>query len=98
MSWLSGLNAASFSQAEWPDNTAVAVPVSASQIRAVRSVDIVKIERPSGLGRARLTAPLCPERIAMVAPVSPFHIRAVWSYDPVSTWFVPGTKLAENKR
>ena len=49
----SGLKAAELTWPSWPLRTAIALPVAASQTRAVLSSDAVTMRFPSGLKAAR---------------------------------------------
>jgi hypothetical protein len=51
----SGLKAAEFTPPSWPRRTAISLPVAASQMRAVLSVDAVTMRDPSGLKAAEVT-------------------------------------------
>ena len=44
----------------WPDRTASGLPVSASQVRAVESLEAVTMRRPSGENAALAKVPLPP--------------------------------------
>ena len=69
-------------------------PVSASQSRAVLSLEAVSTRRPSGLKTALSTKSLWPCRVARSLPLSAFQSCAVLSPEAVSTRRPSGLKTA----
>ena len=79
----SGLNAALLTLAWWPVRTRSSWPLSASQMRAVLSVEAVTMRRPSGLNAALLTLAWWPvDRSSW--PLSASQMRAVLSVEAVT--------------
>jgi len=79
----SGLKPALVTGPSCPLKTSSSLPVVASQIRIVRSLDAVTMRAPSGLNAALLSGRRCPLRTRSSFPVATSQTRAVGSgYEP----------------
>src|SRR6516165_9809757 len=81
----SGLNRAETTSSSCLIGLPIALPVAASQRRAVLSADAVTTNLPSELKWAELTRPSCCIGSPSASPVATFQSRAVLSADAVST-------------
>ena len=92
----SGLNAALYTASSWPlSGSPIGLPLAASQIRAVLSIDAVTMRLPSGLNAALHTAsswPLSGSPIGL--PLSASQTRAVLSEDAVTMRLPSGLNAA----
>ena len=90
-----GLKLAELTESSCVIGTPTALPVSASQTRAVLSHDAVTTRLPSGLKLAEVTHLSCVIGTPMALPVSASQTRAVLSPDAVTTRLPSEVKLAE---
>ena len=75
----SGLKAADVDRILMAAEVAIALPVAASQTRAVLSYDAVTMRDPSGLKAAEVTSSSWPLKVAIALPVAASQTRAVLS-------------------